>query len=688
MECRTISDNFRERIEARQRVVAAVFTTYNFEPDFFEQEVIPLMLDQDVPYSADARIKRIQVREALGQAGLPIEVFYDLDMFRQQQPVSPAMEYLHHGIRGERSAFHAKLVFLLLEDCESGERVLQIGAGSANLTNAGWWENIECQHWERVAGGEVSRRFLGQLRSDIDWLADRRRMVGEAPGSALTLVRSFLAECRASNTAETVSYYGLRGTDLRQARRPAFMKFLMDAQGEQCSYYNHWSLEIISPYFADRADFNGHEFFFNDLKVDQIRIFLPTNDQGEALCRKDYYERMAKDDRIEWASWAPDIGKTLGIGQVPKRKTHAKIYHFYNGQQSWAFIGSVNFTHRATADNQEAGFFIKLPTGTTLLMSLKSPPDTWCAEEDLPAAEAGAEADRALPVILLSYDWKERVLTAGVQGEQAIVIDVLTPERRAVLRDVVASPTVRAVPCEPAALEEILRKSGFVWVPGSWEANGASFAEHAVLVQQTNWTHKPLDLPNLTPQEIMQIYAGLSPLRRNQVIEHLKERELRELGLAGEMAGSTGYEDQGRQFFAEYAELFHAFRNLRRQLTGYFQAGQLNQLDYYLSGRGMDSLPTLLSSLYEKDRNLEAVTIYLALLCLIQIYRYPDYAGRSQVADLLAECTAKLDAIEESGELQLVDADPERSARFFRWYREQFFREYRHEQGEAQHAAD
>src|SRR5690606_7296532 len=63
MELSTYSDGFRAQLGERERVVAAVFTTYSFEPEFFEQEIIPLMLDQSLAFSSDQRIKSIQVRE-------------------------------------------------------------------------------------------------------------------------------------------------------------------------------------------------------------------------------------------------------------------------------------------------------------------------------------------------------------------------------------------------------------------------------------------------------------------------------------------------------------------------------------------------------------------------------------------------------------------------------------------------
>jgi len=668
MELSTYSDGFRAQIGEGERVVAAVFTTYRFEPEFFEQEIIPLMLDQGLAFSSDQRIKSIQVREALSHAGLPVEVFYDLDLFRQKGTVSPSMEYLHHGIRGERSAFHAKLVLLLLEDENSGEQSLCVGAGSANLSIAGWWENIECQHWERVVSGEPSRRFLNQLRDDVAWLAARRRGIPGETGHALPRIATFLSSCPGSNGAAPVSYYGLTSLPLGQKRRPAFMRFLRDALAEQSPYYKRWTLEIISPYFAESPSFDGHTHFFKDLGVEEIHIFLPVNDQGEALCNPEYYEHLAQTEGVTWASWSPEVAKKLGLQTPVNRTTHAKIYHFYNGMQSWVFVGSVNFTCHATSDNQEAGFFTRLPAQTRLLKPLRSAPDNWCPEDQLPGRGEERGEDPALPDLLLSYDWKQRQLTAALgdrHGKDKLVCNILLPEGEVEVVDITVSQDPSRVECNAELIEALLKNTGFLRLAGRWLPDGQAFPALEVMVQQVNWTHKPLDLPHLSPQEIMHIYAGLSQMRRNQVIELLKQRQLRELNLLGESAGSHAYEDMGCQFFAEYAELFHAFRSLRQRMDEAWRQGSLALVDYYLSGRGMDSLPTLLDSLYEEGRNLDGATTYLALLCLIQIYERPEYRGRPQVAHWLGRCWEEIEAIEGSGELRLIEGDVERTRRFF-----------------------
>ena len=145
MDKSVISDQFSEAIDGR-RVQAAVFTSYNFEPHFFEIDVIPYLLKDTIPYSNDERVKKYQVMEALRDSELEIEVFFDQPVFESADQ-SPAMEYLFHGINLLPFAFHAKNNYLLVKDKETEKQNLLIAAGSNNLTRAGWWENIETQHW-------------------------------------------------------------------------------------------------------------------------------------------------------------------------------------------------------------------------------------------------------------------------------------------------------------------------------------------------------------------------------------------------------------------------------------------------------------------------------------------------------------------------------------------------------------
>jgi len=81
MDKYVISEQLSSQINNR-KVLAGVFTTFTFETDFFELDVIPILLGSGIPFSSDDRLKTFQVREALRESGIELDVFYDLPVFR------------------------------------------------------------------------------------------------------------------------------------------------------------------------------------------------------------------------------------------------------------------------------------------------------------------------------------------------------------------------------------------------------------------------------------------------------------------------------------------------------------------------------------------------------------------------------------------------------------------------------
>ena len=241
MDKSTITSELAERL-MNKRVIASVFTTYNFEPEFFELDVIPELLAPSIPYSADERVKLFQVREALRESGLKLDVFYDLPIFRQSADRSPQMEYLCHGVHMGNAAFHAKNIYLLVEHKENSQQSLLVASGSNNITRAGWWNNVEVQHWEEIISGEVQRAFLNRIKEDIVWLKAKIKIQTSA---TMTLIENFLNSCRGSNAADPVHYFPLRSNKL--------FSFLNTLNGKPIDQYQNWSMEIISPYFPNNA---------------------------------------------------------------------------------------------------------------------------------------------------------------------------------------------------------------------------------------------------------------------------------------------------------------------------------------------------------------------------------------------------------------------------------------------------
>ncbi|RFF29407.1 phospholipase D family protein [Wenzhouxiangella sediminis] len=668
MDSEVISEKLKELLAGKQ-VRAAVFTTYSFDPEFFELEVIPLLLPGNIAYSSDPRVKTFQVREALRDSGVVLDVFYDLNLYREQGQSSPKMEYGCHGVYRENSAFHAKALYILAYDEEWDVECLLVGAGSNNLTFSGWWDNIECQHWQEVYSGYVPLLFVNKLKEDIAYL---RAVPGAGyERTALDQIDGFLAGCASANGEPPVPYYNLASIE----KRASFKQFLTKQAKELWSYSN-WTLEIISPYFARQPDSDVHDFFFS-LGVQEIHVLLPQNQDGEALVDQEYFDHINAAKGIEWAEWAADAGRALGVDGKHYRRLHAKVYHFYNGMQSWVFVGSVNFSKQAMTGNVEAGFLAKLPAPQKLLTPVEdpnqverfSPPD-----EPEPGVLEGGERDRC-PPIYLSYDWKEEILRGDVDSKRALTIQVLNTEGAAVVDAWRISQAGDCFDGDVGPLQQLLKNGSLVRVAAR-DDSGTEYPEQTVLLQQTGWSHKPLSVPDLSAEQILAIYADLAPERRQLLLMNAQIRKLVMAGEAGEMTLDESSEKPD-QFFAEFAELFQAFKQLKVRLLEARETGKDAQVDYYLTGTGVDSLPTLVRHATDQESSLSAATAYLVLLSTRDIYRMKEFRECSQVKKHSKQLAGHLRDLKASGRIRLEDNSPEKRDRFFAWFEEQFSRDYR-----------
>lgn len=136
-----LAQELGDRIAGR-RVRTAVFTTFSFDPEFFELHVLPSLFDQ--PFRQVDKLKRIQLEDSLRDVDHLAVYFDQTALARDAGPA--CLDYRRIGIRLNKGVFHPKLVLLLLEDDrdpDHPQQALLVGVASANLTRGGWWENVE-----------------------------------------------------------------------------------------------------------------------------------------------------------------------------------------------------------------------------------------------------------------------------------------------------------------------------------------------------------------------------------------------------------------------------------------------------------------------------------------------------------------------------------------------------------------
>src|SRR5690606_30975514 len=109
-----LSEHFQDRMKDR-RLVSAVFTTFRFEPGFFESEVLPVFFD--IPLSHAPAIKLVQLEEALRSVLGSIAVYYDQNGLVPDGG-SAKLDVRRIPVRHRTGIFHPKNVLALVEAAE------------------------------------------------------------------------------------------------------------------------------------------------------------------------------------------------------------------------------------------------------------------------------------------------------------------------------------------------------------------------------------------------------------------------------------------------------------------------------------------------------------------------------------------------------------------------------------------
>ena len=624
-----LSDQITGQIKGR-RLVAAVFLTFEFDPGFFEQEVLPVLLD--VPLSQARVIRLVQLEDALRGCAGNIAVFYDADCLVQGDAGSARLDFRRIPVRHRTGVFHPKNILLLVEDREADDtghsaQALIVGAMSANLTRSGWWENVEVGHLEEISEGAATR-----MKEDLLELLKRLRnqTPTAAPHEPLESIRKFLLQTdqrvnRVTDGSLHTHFYS--GAEW-------FPDFLERCAGESLT---GTYLEIISPYLGDAPTSEPLEELIRRFQPKEVRLFLPRDRDGVVACSPELYSAVKQLPSVSWGKMPPAIVRRGNSKDAPSRFVHAKIYRFFTQKpiSEFLFVGSVNLTAPAHAKkgNWESGMLVEINCLRT--------PDFWLETDTArpvafkPKDEKDAAKSGGTPLIL-RYHWDRG--TAECYWDQ----DNASPALRLEARDVLLG-NIGPLPAHDwfqmdlafaSLLVILLKETSFVKVTGYGEEPGL------LLVQEEAMAHKPSLLLNLSAADILRYWSLLTSDQRAAFLE----AKTLEKGLAKEDAdliARVKIEYTQETFFDRFAGVFHAFSCLENDVREKLTATRENEADYRIFGKKYDSLGTLLDRVFADTAHTDDVERYILLLCARQMLRelgrdYPDYwhLRRSDVQSL------------------------------------------------------
>ncbi|RRW11925.1 hypothetical protein EGJ43_19005 [Stutzerimonas stutzeri] len=642
MKALTISEAFRAVIGDRE-VVQAFFTTYSFEPDFFELEVLPLLLGNPA-LSSNESIRYYQLQSLMRQHAGRLAVVYDLSVFDPQLAPRLEVDYLPMRVRG--ACQHAKLMVLIVRDRKSKQLSIVLGAGSFNLTKAGWWENLEVGHWVELSEGSAPGNILEPL---IDAL---RFYQAHTPSPVLDNILGVAMAFEASTADPNCTFY-FSGNGAAHRHFDTFIAEHADADA---------ALEIISPFFAD--DGNNRTIIDFLGRYSSATVLLPLDEQGQALVdRQSVYEALPRES-ITWGQWCDSIRKSHLDPKSPHRRLHAKIYQAH-GEDPWCFVGSVNLSFKAFRQNIEAGFLLKGGDAKPLLVALKAPPDRFKVEVE--ASSASAAGDLEMPPIRVAFDWQTDLLHTSCSAPGELVL------LNSAAEILVSVPLSGADDQLSPAPQLKTHLQGSSLMHARWLTD-AGAAEGTVLVSQRNLFCRPTHLPALDLQALLKIFIGMHESRRLELFGDLAVRLLhasQDDGVQDEFLPEPTAEGAFESFFAEFSQVNGAFWELAERLAKAEREGDFQTLAYYLKGQQPDSLRKVLASIVGLDStNKEASLIvrYLTLLSVTDLLK--RFAAHADEA-LIHEAEKALTALERN-EL-LTQLDGAEGEHFIRWFKTKFF---------------
>lgn len=602
-----LSDHFTSLMQGK-RLISAVFTTFQFEPQFFETQILPVFLD--VPLSHSDPIKLVQLEDALRILPGSIAVYYD-----QHGLVidgGPAKLDLRRIPIRHKAIFHPKNVMALVEDIvpdASGDhaRSLLCACASANLTRAGWWENIEVAHVEQIREGDAT--FRDDLRELINGLlrlarAGRPATDDHDDHSALEHIREFLkyTEQPGSRSAQ-----GRLRTRLH-AGTSSLVEFLDEAARRELKGLN---LEILSPYFDQMAHSAALETLIDRFAPQEVRVLLPKDPNGAALCAPELHAWVA--ERAVWGTLDGELTRRGKSENASRRRIHAKVYRFFEprrGGREFIYAGSANLTGPGCLQggNWESGYLVET--------TRPGKPGWWLTEDARaphafePRAEEDGIAASGGSALEIRFDWSHRAGQVRWAASDR-PCPTLTVCHKGVplftISDLLAGEWRPLADAQSQLLEEVLRSTSLLDVLGDGSEPSL------VLVQEDGMASRPSLLLELSTADILKAWSLLTQEQRNAFIDQratvAEESDPMLARLARPSFEAT--------LFDRFAGIFHAFGCLETRVREALADSREREADYLVFGEKYDSLGSLIKRVSEEahkdaDRQTEHYVVMLS----------------------------------------------------------------------------
>ena len=675
---KVLTEQVAEAIDGR-RVRSAVFTTFSFDLGFFEINILPVLFDQ--PFSQPDKVRRFQLEDALRTIH-HMAVYYDRRALAQDgEPAQ--LDYRRLDVSRTTGYFHPKVVLLLVDDRHEGEeaahsdeegdepirQALIVAILSANLTRAGWWENVECAHVEEIKDRDVDDERCS-FRPDLLSLIRRIRQSASDSDDQTALdeiSEFFLRRTQRSHFGKNKSSGKYHTRVFGGQNRKTLSDWLW-----QLSLNKHGlNFEVISPFFDPQGEGPLRELI-DAVQPREVRVYHPTGPDGESLVTRDTYEAVKALDSARWASLPGDVvnrGRDDASERLAPRRVHAKVYRFWKRDgPDLLLVGSPNLTRaghsHGAAGNLEAAFLVDASDAGYQRRWWLEPVER---DADRFASTTPTEAEGLDAVGLdlsLRFDWGTREFSYRLEDSTADGFAVLTTagEPLATIGRPLRCRWMAFDRALSTRLAELLLSTSFLLVQHgnqSWR----------VLVREENMQHRPSLLMQLTPEEILEYWSLLTPAQRAQFVEARILDRVEGLPIA-----RVDRFHARNTLFDRFAGIYHAFGCLERAVDTALEDGRDAEAEARLLGAKYDSLPNLLEKTIERPDG-DPILAYVTFLCATQLRHELSRRHREFFRER-AQHVGHLDA--RLGHLPdlrtAIELDDPEAEDFLQWYEYAFLR--------------
>ena len=347
-----LGEKLKEEINGR-KIKAAVFHTFNFDPDFFENYLLPLFLP-DIPFG-DNKIQNTILWKKYQNELPPITVYCD---FHAKAQTGIHLNYTVRTIDIPRKndvkpCFHPKHSSILLDD-----DTLLLFIGSNNLTEAGWCSNLESVNFFKLKSREnypkgfkdLIKKFNKKIRSEYE--EEKPNEKNDSP--AEELIKDFFAK---KGYTDEVNHSLINSKDFKVDDNSSYFNTFLNTLSLKNAGIPFKKIEIISPYYS--SGISLFEVLTQITNCSDISCSIPFENTDVVALDETLFVKV-NELGIKWKG-------IKGMNEIKGyRFNHSKMYQFLGEEKLFVLVGSLNFTNMAwkgisQGGNYESAVLYELP---------------------------------------------------------------------------------------------------------------------------------------------------------------------------------------------------------------------------------------------------------------------------------------------------------------------------------------